>query len=54
MLRVDADGLVEVLYRSLVLTEVVISVTPQIVGISVLRVETDGLVEVLYRPLVLT
>ena len=53
VLRVEADGLVVVLYRTLVLAKVVVGITPVVVGVGVLGVEADGLVVVLYRSFVL-
>ena len=52
--RVEADGLVVILYRTFVLTKVVVGIAPGVVGDSVLWVEADRLCVVLYRKLVLT
>ena len=52
-MRIEAYGLVVVLYGPLVLAKVAVRNTPVVVELGVLRVEAYGLVVVLYGSLVL-
>ena len=54
IIKVKLCGLVEVLYRPLVLTKLAVRRAPAAIGVGVLWVEADGFIEVFYGPLVLT
>ena len=53
MVRLQTNGLGEILDRPLVLAQVTVGNTPVVVNLRVVRVQFNGLVIVLYGPLVL-